>query len=49
MRELRLEQVVLEVVLDALLNDWHVENAVDVWALAWIFLQAHLDDILEGE
>lgn len=44
-REFFLEQVISEILLDALLNDWHVQNAVDTWSLTRIFLQAHLDDI----
>ena len=46
-RKLLLEQVILQVILDALLDQWHVQDGVDVWALAWVLLQAHLHDIFK--
>ena len=49
MRKLLFKDIILQVVADALLDYWHVQNAVDRWSLAWTLLQAHLYDVFEGE
>ena len=46
-RELLLKHVILQVVLDALLNQRHVQYSIDAWTLTWILLQAHLHDIFK--
>ncbi len=45
--KLLLEDISLQVVLDTLLDDWQVENAVDIGTSTRDLLQAKLDDILE--
>ena len=46
MREFLLEEVILQVILYALLDQGHVQNGVDRGALARVLLQAHLHDVL---
>ena len=48
MREFLLEQVILQVIFYALLDQGHIQNGVDRWTLARVLLQAHLHDIFEG-
>ena len=48
MREFLLEEVILQVILYALLDQRHVQNGVDRGALARVLLQAHLHDVFEG-
>ena len=47
-REFLLEEVILQVILYALLDQGHVQNGVDRGALARVLLQAHLHDVFEG-
>lgn len=46
-RKLFPENICLQVVFNALLNDGHVEDAVYAWALTRILLQAHLHDVFK--
>ena len=46
--EFLFENVSLQVVLDAFLDNWQVQNAVDVGTRTWALLQAQLNDILKG-
>ena len=46
-REFLLKQFILQVVLDALLNQWHIQYGIDAWSLAWVLLQTHLHDIFQ--
>ena len=45
--ELLFKHVCLQIVTNTLLDDWHVEYAVDAWTLARLLLEAHLNNIFQ--
>ena len=47
-REFLPEEVLLQVMLYSLLDQGHVQHAVDCGALTRVLLQAHLNDVFEG-
>ena len=48
MREFLPEEVLLQIILNSLLDQGHVQHPVDCGALTRVLLQAHLHDVFEG-